>query len=60
MILQIPSDMRRVSAATYRWFVKSLRNPREMQFSNGTGYYEDERLVAAKFTNDQHYVKVKR
>jgi hypothetical protein len=60
MILQIPSDMRRVSAATYRWFVKSLHNPREMKFSNAVGFYEDERLVAAKLTNDQHYVKVKR
>lgn len=47
-------------AKTFGWFIKSLANPQVIEHSNGTGWYQDATLVAARLGNDQHYIKVKR
>lgn len=60
MILEIPKEMRRVDVKTYRWFVRALANPKLIEYSNGSGYYDDNTLVAAKLNNDQHFIRVKR
>lgn len=59
-ILSVPTDMVRVSPSHFAWFIRSIANPRIIPHSNGTAYFQDSTMVAAKFTNDQHYVKVKR
>lgn len=59
MILKIPSDMRRVDAATFGWFVKKLDKPTVKDYSNGKAWFDRETMVAATL-GDHHYIKVKR
>ena len=60
MILEIPKEMRRVDVKTWKWFVKALANPKQVQFSNGSAYYDDNTLVAAKTANDQYFIRVRK
>lgn len=60
MILEIPKEMRRVDKTTFGWFLKSIANPQVINYSNGTGYFQDATMVAAKTANDQYFIRVKR
>lgn len=60
MILEIPKEMRRVPKHMFDWFVKALANPKQVQFSNGEGIYDDNTLVAAKTANDQYFIRVRK
>ena len=60
MILEIPKEMRRVDVKTWKWFLKSMANPQVISYSNGTGYFQDATMVAAKTANEQYFIRVKR
>jgi hypothetical protein len=59
MILEIPKEMKRVDPKTFRWFIRSLPNPQVIDYSNGVGYFQDSTMVAAKTSNEQHFIRVK-